>query len=138
MQTKIFLPTTSRFKILHHQPNTDSGFGADMIFAEAIHSLDEYKQFTQTIKVPVLANITEFGKTPYFTREELGKVGISMILYPLSAARAMNKAALEVFEDILKNGTQQKSIEKMQTRAELYETLGYHAYEQKLDALFKK
>ncbi|MDE6979679.1 MAG: methylisocitrate lyase [Helicobacter sp.] len=112
--------------------------GADMIFAEAIHSLDEYKQFTQTIKVPVLANITEFGKTPYFTREELGKVGISMILYPLSAARAMNKAALEVFEDILKNGTQQKSIEKMQTRAELYETLGYHAYEQKLDALFKK
>lgn len=112
--------------------------GADMIFAEAIHTLDEYKQFTQTIKVPVLANITEFGKTPYFTRDELGKVGISMILYPLSAARAMNKAALEVFEDILKNGTQQKSIEKMQTRAELYETLGYHAYEQKLDALFKK
>ncbi|MDE6045202.1 MAG: methylisocitrate lyase [Helicobacter sp.] len=112
--------------------------GADMIFAEAIHTLEEYKQFTQTIKVPVLANITEFGKTPYFTRDELGKVGISMILYPLSAARAMNKAALEVFEDILKNGTQQKSIEKMQTRAELYETLGYHAYEQKLDALFKK
>lgn len=112
--------------------------GADMIFAEAIHTLDEYKQFTQTIKVPVLANITEFGKTPYFTRDELAKVGISMILYPLSAARAMNKAALEVFEDILKNGTQQKSIEKMQTRAELYETLGYHAYEQKLDALFKK
>ena len=112
--------------------------GADMIFAEAIHTLDEYRQFTQTIKVPVLANITEFGKTPYFTRDELGKVGISMILYPLSAARAMNKAALEVFEDILKNGTQQKSIEKMQTRAELYETLGYHAYEQKLDALFKK
>ena len=112
--------------------------GADMIFAEAIHTLEEYKQFTQTIKVPVLANITEFGKTPYFTRDELGKVGISMILYPLSAARAMNKAALEVFEDILKNGTQQKSIEKMQTRAELYETLGYHAYEQKLDSLFKK
>ena len=112
--------------------------GADMIFAEAIHTLEEYKQFTDVIKVPVLANITEFGKTPYFTTDELKSVGISMVLYPLSAARAMNKAALEVFNDILKNGSQKASIEKMQTREELYEMLGYHAYEQKLDALFKK
>ena len=86
----------------------------------------------------MLANITEFGKTPYFTTDELKNVGISMVLYPLSAARAMNKAALEVFNDILKNGSQKASIEKMQTRDELYEMLGYHAYEQKLDALFKK
>lgn len=111
--------------------------GADMIFAEAIHSLEEYKQFTDTIKVPVLANITEFGKTPYFTREELASVGIKMVLYPLSAARAMNKAALAVFEDILQNGSQKNSIDSMQTRAELYETLGYHEYENKLDKLFQ-
>ena len=111
--------------------------GADMIFAEAIHTLEEYKQFTQHIKVPVLANITEFGKTPYFTRDELGDVGIAMVLYPLSAARAMCKAALGVFEDILQNGSQKNSIEAMQTRAELYETLGYHEYEQKLDRLFQ-
>ncbi len=111
--------------------------GADMIFAEAIHTLEEYKQFTQVIKVPVLANITEFGKTPYFTRDELGSVGISMVLYPLSAARAMNKAALAVFDDILRNGSQKKSIDSMQTREELYEMLGYHEYEQKLDKLFQ-
>ncbi len=112
--------------------------GADMIFAEAIHTLEEYKQFTDVIKVPVLANITEFGKTPYFTTDELKSVGISMVLYPITAARAMNKAALEVFQDVIKNGTQKASIEKMQTRDELYEMLGYHAYEQKLDELFKK
>lgn len=112
--------------------------GADMIFAEAIHSLEEYKQFTDSIHVPVLANITEFGKTPYFTRDELKGVGIAMILYPLSAARAMNKAALAVFNDIIQNGTQQKSIQNMQTREELYDVLGYHEYEKKLDELFKK
>lgn len=112
--------------------------GADMVFAEAIHTLEEYKQFTSVIKVPVLANITEFGKTPYFTRDELGSVGISMVLYPLSAARAMCKSALAVFNDILQNGSQKNSIDSMQTRAELYETLGYHAYEDKLDKLFKK
>ncbi|TLE01042.1 methylisocitrate lyase [Helicobacter japonicus] len=112
--------------------------GADMIFAEAIHTLEEYKQFTSHIKVPVLANITEFGKTPYFTRDELGSVGISMVLYPLSAARAMCKAALGVFEDIIQNGSQKNSIESMQTRADLYETLGYHEYEQKLDKLFSQ
>lgn len=112
--------------------------GADMIFAEAIHTLEEYKQFTDVIKVPVLANITEFGATPYFTRDELASVGISMVLYPLSAARAMNKAALAVFNDIIQNGSQKNSIEHMQTRKELYEMLNYHAYEDKLDKLFKK
>ena len=111
--------------------------GADMIFAEAIHTLEEYKQFTDVIKVPVLANITEFGKTPYFTKDELANVGISMVLYPLSAARAMNKAALAVFKDIINNGSQKNSIDSMQTRDELYEMLGYHEYEQKLDTLFK-
>ncbi len=112
--------------------------GADMIFAEAIHTLEEYKQFTQNIKVPVLANITEFGKTPYFTTSELQNVGVKMVLYPLSAARAMCKAALGVFEDIIQNGSQKNSIESMQTRADLYETLGYHEYEQKLDKLFSQ
>lgn len=112
--------------------------GADMIFAEAIHTLEEYKQFTDSIKVPVLANITEFGKTPYFSVEELRSVGISMVLYPLSAFRAMNKAALEVFQDIIQNGTQKASIAKMQTREELYEMLGYHSFEEKLDKLFQK
>lgn len=112
--------------------------GADMIFAEAIHTLEEYKQFTDSIKVPVLANITEFGKTPYFSVEELRSVGIAMVLYPLSAFRAMNKAALEVFQDIIQNGTQKASVAKMQTREELYEMLGYHSFEEKLDKLFQK
>ncbi len=111
--------------------------GADMIYAEAIHTLEEYKQFTQNIKVPVLANITEFGKTPYFTTSELQNVGVKMVLYPLSAARAMNKAALAVFQDIIKNGSQKQSIDSMQTRDELYEMLGYHTFEKKLDELFK-
>ncbi|MDD3343938.1 MAG: methylisocitrate lyase [Sulfurospirillaceae bacterium] len=110
--------------------------GADMIFAEAIHTLEEYKQFTDVIKVPVLANITEFGKTPYFTCTELEAVGIAMVLYPLSGFRAMNKAALNVFKDILENGSQKNSIETMQTRMELYDMLNYHAFEEKLDALF--
>lgn len=111
--------------------------GADMIFAEAIHTLEEYKQFTQNIKVPVLANITEFGKTPYFTAKELKEVGISMVLYPLSANRAMNKAAVLVYESILKNGHQKEVLELMQTREELYTMLDYYAYENKLDKLFK-
>ncbi len=110
--------------------------GADMIFAEAIHTLQEYEQFTDIIKVPVLANITEFGKTPYFTCKELEAVGISMVLYPLSGFRAMNKAALSVFQDIFDNGSQKNSIEIMQTRMELYDMLNYHAFEEKLDALF--
>jgi methylisocitrate lyase len=112
--------------------------GADMIFAEAIHTLEEYKQFTDAIPVPVLANITEFGKTPLFTVDELAEAGIALVLYPLSAFRAMNRAALEVFEAILRDGSQQAVVEKMQTRDELYERLDYHAYEAKLDALFSR
>ncbi|MBE0491481.1 MAG: methylisocitrate lyase [Sulfurospirillum sp.] len=112
--------------------------GADMIFAEAIHTLKEYEDFTSVIKVPVLANITEFGATPMFTVEELASVGIDMVLYPLSGFRAMNKAALLVFESILKQGSQSSTIEIMQTRNELYEMLDYHSYEDKLDELFSK
>ena len=112
--------------------------GADMIFAEAIHTLKEYEDFTNEIKVPVLANLTEFGATPFFTVEELASVGISMILYPLSGFRAMNKAALEVFKSIIDKGTQAGTIDIMQTREELYNMLDYHSYEEKLDALFSK
>jgi len=112
--------------------------GADMIFAEAIHTLKEYEDFTSEIKVPVLANITEFGATPMFTVDELASVGISMVLYPLSGFRAMNKAALTVFEAILKTGTQSSTLDIMQTRMELYDMLDYHSYEDKLDALFSK
>jgi methylisocitrate lyase len=110
--------------------------GADMIFAEAIHTLEEYKQFTSAIDVPVLANITEFGKTPYFTTEELANVGIDMVLYPLSAFRAMNKAALMVYEELLHKGSAQGCLDMMQTRMELYDMLGYHDFEKKLDELF--
>lgn len=112
--------------------------GADMIFAEAIHTLKEYENFTNEIKVPVLANITEFGATPMFTVDELASVGINMVLYPLSGFRAMNKAALTVFDAILKNGTQSSTLDIMQTRMELYDMLDYHSYENKLDALFSK
>ncbi|MDA1063127.1 MAG: methylisocitrate lyase [Proteobacteria bacterium] len=110
--------------------------GADMIFAEALTTLDEYRQFTAVIKVPVLANLTEFGKTPLFTTRELAAVGISMALYPLSAFRAMSKAALDVYETLRADGSQQALVSGMQTRTELYDVLGYQAYEDKLDALF--
>ncbi len=110
--------------------------GADMIFAEALATLDEYKQFTSTVKVPVLANITEFGKTPLFTVKELASVNVAMVLYPLSAFRAMSRAAETVYGSIRKEGGQKNVIDSMQTRAQLYEVLGYHEYEQKLDALF--
>ena len=110
--------------------------GADMIFAEALTTLDEYQQFTDTINVPVLANLTEFGKTPLFTTDELGKAGIRMTLYPLSAFRAMSAAALNVYETLRADGTQQAVVDTMQTRMELYEVLGYQAYEDKLDELF--
>lgn len=110
--------------------------GADMIFAEALTTTEEYKQFTDTINVPVLANLTEFGKTPLFTADELAAVGVSMTLYPLSAFRAMSQAALSVYETLRKDGTQKASIGAMQTRNELYDVLGYRAYEDKLDALF--
>ncbi len=110
--------------------------GADMIFAEALMALDEFRQFTDTIKVPVLANLTEFGKTPLFTTTELAEVGVRMALYPLSAFRAMSKAALSVYETVRAQGTQQASLADMQERAELYDVLGYQAYEDKLDELF--
>jgi len=110
--------------------------GADMIFAEALTTLDEYQQFTDVIKVPVLANLTEFGKTPLFTTEELAKVGVQLALYPLSAYRAMAKAAEDVYRTLRKDGSQQAVIDKMQTRVELYDVLGYHDYEEKLDQLF--
>ena len=111
--------------------------GADIIFPEAITELSMYKQFVDAVKVPVLANITEFGSTPLFTVKELAKADVSMVLYPLSAFRAMNKAALTVYETMRKEGTQANVVGMMQTRMELYEHLGYHAFEQKLDALFK-
>ncbi len=111
--------------------------GADMIFPEAITELGMYQQFAAAVKVPVLANITEFGSTPLFTVDELRGADVSMVLYPLSAFRAMNQAALKVYEAVRNDGTQANVVDLMQTRAELYEHLGYHAYEQKLDQLFK-
>ncbi len=112
--------------------------GADMIFAEALTTLDEYRQFTDVIKVPVLANLTEFGKTPLFKTDELAAVGVAMTLYPLSAFRAMSAAALQVYKTIKEDGTQQNAVDAMQTRMELYDVLGYQAYEDKLDALFQE
>jgi len=110
--------------------------GADMIFPEAMSSLEEYQRFTSALDVPVLANITEFGKTPLFNRDQLAAVGVGLILYPLSAFRAANAAALNVYQAIRQTGTQEAVVNTMQTREELYELLGYHAYEQKLDELF--
>ena len=112
--------------------------GADMIFPEAMTELAMYKQFAAAVKVPVLANITEFGSTPLFTVEELAGADVSLVLYPLSAFRAMNQAALKVYQAVRRDGTQKNVLDLMQSRAELYEFLGYHAYEQKLDALFKE
>jgi methylisocitrate lyase len=112
--------------------------GADMIFAEALTTLDEYRQFTEGARVPVLANITEFGRTPLFTVGELGSAGVSLVLYPLSAFRAMSKAAEVVYGAIRRDGTQKSVVGYMQTRDELYEVLGYHDYERKLDELFRR
>lgn len=112
--------------------------GADMIFPEALTTLDEYKRFAQASVVPILANITEFGKTPLLTVEQLHKAGVRLALYPLSAFRAMSAAALDVYQTLRRDGTQQASLERMQTRDELYEVLGYDEYEQKLDELFAK
>jgi methylisocitrate lyase len=112
--------------------------GADMIFAEAVKTLDEYRQFVARASVPVLANITEFGQTPLFTRDELAGAGVRLVLYPLSAFRAAAKAEVAVFAAIRNEGTQKSVVPAMQTRAELYEVLGYHAYEKKLDDLFGK
>ena len=110
--------------------------GADMIFPEAMTELAQYEQFIAAVDVPVLANITEFGATPLFTTEELGGVGVSLVLYPLSAFRAMNKAALNVYQILRSEGTQANVIDTMQTRMELYDYLNYHGFEQKLDELF--
>ena len=112
--------------------------GADMIFPEAINTLEQYQTFTEAVKVPCLANSTEFGATPLFTAEELAGVGIKIQLFPLSAFRAMSNAALNVYQHILSDGTQQNTIASMQTRMELYDFLGYHDYEQKLDELFNQ
>lgn len=110
--------------------------GADMIFPEAMTDLSMYKQFAEAVKVPVLANITEFGSTPLFTVDELADHDVSLVLYPLSAFRAMNQAALKVYESVREHGTQKHVVDLMQTRNELYDYLDYHAFEQKLDELF--
>jgi len=112
--------------------------GADMIFSEALSTLDEYRAFTRAVKVPVLANITEFGKTPLFTTQELASAGVAMALYPLSAFRAMGYAAAKVFEAIRRDGTQKAVIPQMQTRDELYRILRYHEFERKVDEQLNK
>lgn len=112
--------------------------GADALFAEAMTDITMYKQVCDAVGIPVLANLTEFGSTPYYMLDDLGEQGIAMVLYPLSATRAMQKAALKVMQTIRAEGTQKNVVDMMQTRTELYEVLGYHAYEDKLDELFKK
>ncbi|SBS28179.1 Methylisocitrate lyase [Marinomonas aquimarina] len=112
--------------------------GADMIFPEAMLTLEQYREFVDAVKVPVLANITEFGATPLFSREELASAGVDIVLYPLSAFRAMNQAALNVYQHLLNDGHQRNVVDSMQTRMDLYDFLNYHDYEQKLDALFSK
>ena len=112
--------------------------GADMIFAEALPTLSDFKKFTAAVKAPVLANITEFGKTPLLTRQELADAGVRLALYPLSAFRAMSRAAENVYAAIRADGTQQSQTGAMQTREQLYDVLDYHAYEQKLDELFRR
>ncbi len=112
--------------------------GADMIFPEAMLTLEQYQEFVSAVNVPVLANITEFGATPLFSKEELASAGVDLVLYPLSAFRAMNKAALNVYQHLLQDGHQQAVVDQMQTRNELYEFLNYHDYENKLDKLFSQ
>ncbi len=112
--------------------------GADMIFPEAITELEMYRQFKQAVKVPILANITEFGSTPLFTTEELASANVDIALYPLSAFRAANAAALNVYKTLIAEGSQKNVVDTMQTRVELYEYLDYYSYEQKLDALFSE
>ncbi|MDQ2701509.1 MAG: methylisocitrate lyase [Pseudomonadota bacterium] len=112
--------------------------GADMIFPEAMKSLGDYRRFKAAVKVPILANLTEFGSTPFFTTDELRDAGVDIALYCCGAYRAMNKAALHFYETVRREGTQKNIVDTLQTRAELYDFLGYHAYEDKLDELFKK
>jgi methylisocitrate lyase len=109
-----------------------------MLFPEALTTLEEYRDFTRAVQVPVLANLTEFGKTPLFTTRELGEAGVRLALYPLSAFRASALAALRVYEALRERGTQKDVLDTMQTRAELYDVLGYHEYERKLDELFSR
>ena len=111
--------------------------GADMIFAEALTSLDEYRKFTSAVKVPVLANLTEFGRTPLFTLDEMRDAGVRLVLYPLTAFRMMSAAAARAYSTLRQQGTQKSLLGEMQTREQLYETLGYHEYEKKLDELFQ-
>ena len=112
--------------------------GADMIFPEALYTLEDYRAFCGNVEVPVLANMTEFGRTPLFGVEELREAGVDLVLYPLSAFRAMSQAAVDVYRTIREDGTQSGLTDRMQTREQLYDVLGYHDYEQKLDALFSK
>jgi methylisocitrate lyase len=112
--------------------------GADMIFPEAMTSLDDYRRVKQAVKVPILANLTEFGSTPFFTTDELRGAGVDIALYCCGAYRAMNKAALHFYETVRRDGTQKNIVDTLQTRAQLYDFLDYHAYEDKLDALFSK
>ena len=112
--------------------------GADMIFPEALYTLEDYRAFCGNVEVPVLANMTEFGRTPLFGVEELREAGVDLVLYPLSAFRAMSRAAVDVYRTIREDGTQSELTDRMQTREQLYDVLGYHDYEQKLDALFSK
>ena len=112
--------------------------GADMIFPEAMKTLEDYRKFKDAVKVPILANLTEFGSTPFFTTDELRGAGVDIALYCCGAYRAMNKAALNFYETVRREGTQKNIIDTLQTRSELYDFLGYHAYEEKLDALFSK
>ena len=112
--------------------------GADMIFPEALNTIEQYREFSDSLNVPILANITEFGQTPVFSKEELFEAGVDMVLYPLSAFRAMSKAALNVYQHILQDGHQKNVVESMQTREELYDFLNYHQYEQQLDELITK
>ena len=112
--------------------------GADMVFPEAMKTLDDYRRFKAAVQVPILANLTEFGSTPFFTTDELRDAGVDIALYCCGAYRAMNKAALHFYETVRRDGTQKNIVDTLQTRAELYDFLGYHAYEDKLDALFQK
>jgi methylisocitrate lyase len=112
--------------------------GADMIFAEAVTEPGQYREFTQAVSVPVLANMTEFGKTPLMSLEQLRQAGVAMVLYPLSAFRAMNQAALQTYETIRRNGTQASLLDRMQTRDKLYEILNYHKYERMIDNILEK
>jgi methylisocitrate lyase len=118
--------------------NRYAAAGADMIFAEALTTLDEFRRFTLAVRVPVLANLTEFGRTPLFTLDEMRDAGARMVLYPLTAFRAMSAAATQAYKTLRQHGTQKELIGAMQTRDELYRTLGYHAYEKKLDELFAR